>query len=101
MLEPPQKKRKCVKIATGEEIGAWHQYGTDLIIYDKQNRCLLSDGDYELLLEELNSNPSAGSKISHNYSSWESIGPIKDMGYLAKKDNKNFYRVRLKGYFRL
>lgn len=90
--EPPQKKRKCVKTASGEDIGAWHQYGTDLIIYDKQNRCLLSDGDYELLLEELNSNPSAGSKISHNYSSWESIGPIKDVGYLTKKDNKSIYR---------
>lgn len=73
VTEPPHKRRKSLK-GEGEEV-SWHQYGTDLIIYDKQNRCLLSDGDYELLLEAL----TPGSKISHALSSWEYIGPIKEV----------------------
>ncbi|KAG8314562.1 Polycomb protein suz12 [Homalodisca vitripennis] len=72
--EPPHKRRKSVKGDGEGEEGGWHQYGTDLIIYDKQNRCLLSDGDYELLLEAL----TPGAKISHALSAWEYIGPIKE-----------------------
>lgn len=77
VAEPPQKKKKSIKVS-GEESGDWHQFGTDLIIYDKQNRCLLSDGDYELLLEELSTNTS-GARISHGLSSWEYIGQIKEV----------------------
>jgi polycomb protein SUZ12 len=72
--EPPHKRRKSLK-GEGEEDGNWHQYGTDLIIYDKQNRCLLSDGDYELLLEPL----TPGTKTSVALSSWEYIGHIKEV----------------------
>ncbi|XP_054285941.1 polycomb protein suz12-B-like isoform X2 [Macrosteles quadrilineatus] len=71
--EPPHKRRKSLK-AEGEEDNQWHQYGTDLIIYDKQNRCLLSDGHYELLLEPM----TPGSKTSIALSSWEYIGHIKE-----------------------
>lgn len=78
VTEPPHKRRKSLK-GEGEEV-SWHQYGTDLIIYDKQNRCLLSDGDYELLLEAL----TPGSKISHALSSWEYIGPIKEVSLVIE-----------------
>ncbi|XP_075225635.1 polycomb protein Su(z)12 [Lycorma delicatula] len=85
--EPAQKKKKLNGtgkpvgvngIEEGSNNGSWHQFGTDLVIYDKQNRCLLSDGDYELLLEELNTNPAAGTKVSTALTSWEYIGPIKE-----------------------
>uniref|UniRef100_A0A1B6DHJ5 Uncharacterized protein n=1 Tax=Clastoptera arizonana TaxID=38151 RepID=A0A1B6DHJ5_9HEMI len=73
--EPPLKKKKSVKAT--EDSNDWHQLGGDLIIYDKQNRCLLSDGDYELFLEQLNTN-TTGAKISHGISSWEYIGPLNE-----------------------
>lgn len=86
--EPAQKRKKLNGngkmvsingIEEGPNNGSWHQFGTDLVIYDKQNRCLLSDGDYDLLLEELSANPSAGTKVSSVLPSWEYIEPIKEV----------------------
>lgn len=69
--EPAQKKRKSsvgsIK-SNGEEIKL---YGSDLIVYDKHGRCLLSDGEYELSLQEVKANSYRSSPKKH--SSWESV----------------------------
>ncbi|KAF2879912.1 hypothetical protein ILUMI_26241 [Ignelater luminosus] len=43
-------------------------YGTELVVYDKHNRCLLTDGDYEVYLQEVIA-PTKGSPKKH--SGWE------------------------------
>lgn len=46
------------------------EYGANLIIHDKQNRCLLKDGDYDCIVEEINVSPiSAAGKSA----SWERL----------------------------
>lgn len=66
LLEPPNKRRKTAK-GTVEEIKL---FGAELIVYDKHNRCLLTDGDYELVLQEVQANVKGSPK---KYSSWEDI----------------------------
>lgn len=46
------------------------EFGANLIIHDKQNRCLLKDGDYDCIVEEINVSPvSAAGKSA----SWERL----------------------------
>lgn len=52
-------------------------YGSELIVYDKHNRCLLTDGDYELGLQEVQTNIRSSPK---KHSSWESVPDIKECG---------------------
>jgi len=52
-------------------------FGSELIVYDKHNRCLLTDGDYELVLQEVQANVKGSPK---KLSSWETIGEIKEVG---------------------
>ncbi|OAD57569.1 Polycomb protein SUZ12 [Eufriesea mexicana] len=75
--EPAQKRRKSStgSIKTGgEEIKL---YGSELIVYDKHNRCLLTDGDYELGLQEVQTNIRSSPK---KHSSWETVPDIKECG---------------------
>ncbi|XP_076639702.1 polycomb protein Su(z)12 isoform X3 [Colletes latitarsis] len=75
--EPAQKRRKSStgSIKTGgEEVKL---YGSELIVYDKHNRCLLTDGDYELGLQEVQTNVRSSPK---KHSSWESVPDIKECG---------------------
>ncbi|KAG7205440.1 hypothetical protein KM043_007432 [Ampulex compressa] len=75
--EPAQKRRKSStgSIKTGgEEVKL---YGSELIVYDKHNRCLLTDGDYELGLQEVQTNVRSSPK---KHSSWESVPDIKERG---------------------
>jgi polycomb protein SUZ12 len=51
-------------------------FGSELIVYDKHNRCLLTDGDYELVLQEVQANVKGSPK---KLSSWEAIGEIKEV----------------------
>jgi hypothetical protein len=51
-------------------------FGSELIVYDKHNRCLLTDGDYELVLQEVQANVKGSPK---KLSSWETIGEIKEV----------------------
>lgn len=44
--EPALKKRKSNNVFEESKL-----YGSELIIYDKHNRCLLSNGDYEVVLQ--------------------------------------------------
>ncbi|XP_029161266.1 polycomb protein suz12-B [Nylanderia fulva] len=73
--EPAQKRRKSstgsIKTA-GDEV---KQYGSELTVYDKHNRCLLTDGEYELGLQEVQTNIRSSPK-KHN--SWETVVDIKD-----------------------
>lgn len=46
------------------------EYGANLVIHDKQNRCLLKDGDYDCIVEELNANPISSIGKS---ASWERL----------------------------
>ncbi|XP_014609982.1 PREDICTED: polycomb protein suz12-B isoform X1 [Polistes canadensis] len=75
--EPAQKRRKSSagSIKSGSE--EVKLYGSELIVYDKHNRCLLTDGDYELGLQEVHANVRSSPK---KYSSWESVPDIKDSG---------------------
>lgn len=46
------------------------EFGANLIIHDKKNRCLLKDGDYDCIVEEINVSPvSAAGKSA----SWERL----------------------------
>ncbi|XP_065211884.1 polycomb protein Suz12 [Planococcus citri] len=70
---PAAKKRK---ISNGVDEKVYEfQYGTNLTVYDKRNRCLLPDGDYQLLMHELTQNSP---KLSHVNTSWETIPNRKD-----------------------
>ncbi|XP_076247327.1 polycomb protein Su(z)12 isoform X2 [Calliopsis andreniformis] len=75
--EPAQKRRKSstgsIK-SGGEEVKL---YGSELIVYDKHNRCLLTDGDYELGLQEVQTNVRSSPK---KHSSWETVPDIKECG---------------------
>ncbi|XP_017882147.1 polycomb protein suz12-B isoform X2 [Ceratina calcarata] len=75
LAEPAQKRRKSSTGSIkngGEDIKL---YGSELIVYDKHNRCLLTDGDYELGLQEVQTNIRSSPK---KHSSWESVPDIKD-----------------------
>lgn len=70
--EPAVKRRK----STGNYAFADSKlYGSELIIYDKHNRCLLADGDYEVVLHEV-TNGTKNSPKKH--SSWESVSELNE-----------------------
>ncbi|RZF43138.1 hypothetical protein LSTR_LSTR012558 [Laodelphax striatellus] len=81
--EPALKKKKlnngnkAVGMGVGGEEGvSEHHYGADLIIYDKHKRCLLHNGEYELLLEDITT--QANNKVSHSLTSWEFLNTIRE-----------------------
>lgn len=47
-------------------------YLAELVIYDKRHRCLLSEGDYELVLEQ-----QVTKSASNKQSQWESVNDDK------------------------
>lgn len=69
MDEPAQKKRKSMK-NTAEDI---HYYGAELVVYDKHQRCLLTDGEYQLVLQDLGQRNSP-----KKLSSWETFPEGKE-----------------------
>lgn len=70
--EPVVKKRKS---SNGFSFAEPKLYGAELVIYDKHNRCLLSDGDYEVVLYEVTNNTKNSPK---KHSSWESVSDLSD-----------------------
>lgn len=72
--EPPHKRRKNGKMSPFEEDIVL--YGSELVIYDKHKHCLMTDGDYELSLQDL------GSKISpkKTTATWETVVDGKAIG---------------------
>lgn len=52
-------------------------YGTEMTIFDKYGRCLLTEGEYQLTLQEINHPPVAvNGKSPRKYSSWENLAII-------------------------
>ncbi|KAG8231689.1 hypothetical protein J437_LFUL007464, partial [Ladona fulva] len=60
--EPPPKRRRSSSIPVSQQgmqrstendngNGESRLYGAELVVYDRHNRCLLTDGDYELALQ--------------------------------------------------
>ena len=72
--EAPHKRRK-LSSCSALKIEEAKVYGTELIVYDKYNRCLLTDAEYELSLQEILVNARSSPK---KYSSWETIPEVKD-----------------------
>ncbi|KAK9502360.1 hypothetical protein O3M35_011150 [Rhynocoris fuscipes] len=70
--QPALKKRKYSKPMDDDKVIT---LGTDLVIYDKQNRCLLTDGDYEFYLEELKGSAKVGTSLS----TWEDMVTDSDL----------------------
>lgn len=57
----------------------------DLVVFDKHNRCILTDGEYEVCVQERhNANMKTFSPKKH--SSWDSI-PVNYLEELSKTDN--------------
>lgn len=53
-----------------------HLYSSELMIYDKMGRCLLSEGEYQLSLQEASVPPAGTNKNGcspKKYSSWENL----------------------------
>ncbi|XP_006821150.1 polycomb protein suz12-like [Saccoglossus kowalevskii] len=74
--EPPKKRSKVSKYSCFEDDDIQYiTYGAELVVYDKHRRCLLTDGDYELALQEL------GSRVNNRRTaSWETIMDGKPVG---------------------
>lgn len=68
--EPASKKRKSISSTDSSKI-----YASELVVYDKHNRCLLTDADYELTLQEVNGNTKNSPK---KHSTWESKDDLTD-----------------------
>lgn len=67
--EPLSKRHKTIMMDESK------LYVSEVVIYDKHNRCLLSDADYELVLQEVG-NTTKNSPKKH--SSWENISDLND-----------------------
>ncbi|GAB0098124.1 Polycomb protein Su(z)12 [Sergentomyia squamirostris] len=54
--------------------GVSQLFGTEMMIFDKYGRCLLTEGEYQLTLQEINQ-PTLGinGKSPRKYSSWENL----------------------------
>ena len=66
--EPSIKKRKMKTDGDARSVSA------ELVVYDKHSRCLLTEGEYELVLVDTEDQGKTGSKISpKKNSSWEII----------------------------
>jgi len=89
--EPSHKKRK-ISIKEGNGVNK-KEFGANLIIHDKQNRCLLKDGDYDCVIEEIHVSPvSAAGKSA----SWERLKEVKTGPQFGVFENRNKIKLRLK-----
>ncbi|KAG5896349.1 hypothetical protein JTB14_005827 [Gonioctena quinquepunctata] len=67
--EPALKKRKSNGITDSNT----KLYGAELTVYDKHNRCYLSDGDYDIVVHDFSGNPKS---ILKKHSSWENVNDL-------------------------
>ncbi|CAG2067048.1 unnamed protein product, partial [Timema podura] len=71
-VEPAQKRRKSgYGKGTYEDVKV---YQSDLVVYDKHSRLLLTNGDYVLGLDEVVTN---GKNSPKKHASWETINEIE------------------------
>lgn len=69
MEEPLSKRRKNGRNFNEEEEKV---YGAEMVLFDKHRRCFLTNGDYELLLQEVELSKS----LPRKNSSWETIDDV-------------------------
>lgn len=53
------------------------QLGTELVIYDKRNRCLIKAGEYELVMREMSPTPITRSPHKSVLAHWETLKEVK------------------------
>ena len=107
-IEPSSKRRKIRNGICHDSLeNSSMVLGRELVVYDKHSRCLLTEGEYELVLSELSPESSSDSSQHNSNSkknaSWEHISmdnSDKVIYYLAKefilgnnctKNNNNNY----------
>ncbi|XP_056634936.1 polycomb protein SUZ12 [Diorhabda carinulata] len=66
--EPASKKRKSNNASDNSKL-----YGAELTVYDKHNRCYLSDGDYDIVVQDFSTNTKNSIK---KHSSWENVNDL-------------------------
>ena len=84
--EPPTKKRRvargcpegeCDESDASENSSTCETehmvYTAELIVFDNNKHCLLTDGDYELALNEKHKRPGRKKGILSNRTSWENV----------------------------
>jgi len=67
--EPSAKKRKSSNDSNLKV------YSAELTIYDKQNRCYLSDGDYDIVVQDFTTSGTARAALK-KHSSWENVSDL-------------------------
>lgn len=74
-VEPNPKKMRLSKECEPVE------FGMDLVVFDKHQRCSLKEGQYEFVLSEMDkrTNNDKCTRISTSYSSWEDLGEDKEV----------------------
>lgn len=81
--EPVKKRLKsCEQLNTTEPCGKWSKlYGGELIVYDKHNRCLLTNGEYDLVLHDAPNPPNTIATSPHKalMAQWETIPNENEM----------------------
>ena len=59
--EPQPKRRRMSDVASASTTeDSTRLYGSELVVYDRHSRCLLVDGDYEVMMKEINSTETNG-----------------------------------------
>ena len=84
--EPPTKRRRTAQVSPDPECDSGsasenssvyeteHKvYIAELIVFDNNKHCLLTDGDYELALSEKHKKPGRKKGILSNRTSWENV----------------------------
>lgn len=97
--EPPTKRRRTAQVSpdpecdsgSGSENSSVYEtehkvYIAELIVFDNNKHCLLTDGDYELALSEKHKKPGRKKGILSNRTSWENVfegqmGPFEVFAY--------------------
>lgn len=88
-FEPDSKKRKPLESVT--------HYKAELIIYDKHQRCLLTDGEYQVVLQEYSLPTTSSSfRYQNKVACWESL-PKEDEFDSCDEDGKKTLNVFRKG----
>lgn len=77
-IEPSSKRRKIRNGICHDSLeNSSMVLGRELVVYDKHSRCLLTEGEYELVLSELSPESSSDSSQHNSNSkknaSWEHI----------------------------
>ena len=77
-VEPSIKRRKIRNSLGNNDGDSSKLLGRELVVYDKQSRCLLTEGEYELVLSEISESQASYNRNSpRKNASWENINMDK------------------------